>query len=155
MKKLLSFIFLLVFVTACDGDVDLSGYVPNEFPIERMVYSNSCLFSGINVFQIDKVFSEKFEKDVYKPNLIAHMRQGKIFEELKPWQKTPVNTEKLHDVDKAWGTISATSECFEKNKYSNIYDDSLKGHHSFFTTNSGVVLIYNYRKNLLFVSSWD
>jgi hypothetical protein len=132
----------------------MSHQIPDYFQIEKFVYSKGCLDTGINVFQIKSDFHEKFEKEIYDSSFSNGEIEKYDYTQFRPWQKTPIDTIKLQDVAKAWGTISSTGKCLDKNSYKEIFLKSLRGD-AYFTTNSGLLLVYNYEEHFLFISNWD
>jgi hypothetical protein len=153
LKRKFLLIFCIAVIAGCSWEPDMSRYVPDYFPVEKLIYSKGCISTGINVFQIKSDFYSEFIKKIYLLNLPNSLQKKHSFR-LQPWQETPINTNKLHDVAKAWGTISSTKECLDDDSYKDIFSKSLRNN-SYFTTESGLLLIYNYQHNLLFISKWD
>ena len=150
---------LLLLLSACESEPDMSHRVPKEFPIEKTLYSKGHYLScAVNVFALEENFREQFSEEFLRQlDAKEEKRIGRALKNYHKWYKTPVY-KNIYEMSKAGSAVSCGEELLEEapylldvfKKYSSKEDGAY-----FRDDHAGGILLYLPRENILIFSEWD
>lgn len=146
---------LLLLLSACESEPDMSHRVPKEFPIEKIIYSKVYYFScAINVFVLEEGFRYQFSEELLKQlDENESKRTGRQLKEHRQWQKTPIYNN-LHYNSQTSLSVDNAKKCLKDRPY---FLDLFKKYSSeidsaYFRDGGDIVFLYLPFENILVVA---